>query len=49
MSFTGVDSLDRSIDKFNTWLADIEEGFGTHDRRFAYRVARAWPASGGTQ
>lgn len=42
MSFTGVGSLDRSIDKSNAWLAGIEEGFGTHDRRLAYRVARAW-------
>ena len=42
MSFTGLASLDRSIDKCNTWLAGIEGGFGTHDRRLAYRVARAW-------
>ena len=42
MSCTGVAGLDRSIDKSNAWLADIEEGFGTHDRRLAYRVARAW-------
>ena len=42
MSFTGVGSLNRSIDKCNAWLAGIEEGFGTHDRRLAYRVARAW-------
>ena len=42
MSFTGVDSLDRSIDKTNVWLADIAQGFGTGDRRLAYRAARAW-------
>ena len=42
MSFTGVDSLDRSIGKANAWLADIEAGFGTSDRRLAYRVLRAW-------
>ena len=42
MSFTGVDSLDRSIDKANAWLADIDAGFGTGDRRLAYRVLRAW-------
>jgi hypothetical protein len=42
MSFTGVDSLDRSIDKANVWLADIDAGFGTGDRRLAYRVLRAW-------
>jgi uncharacterized protein (DUF2267 family) len=42
MSFTGVCSLDRSIDKSNAWLAGIEKGFGTHDRRLAYRAVRAW-------
>jgi uncharacterized protein (DUF2267 family) len=42
MSFTGVDSLDTSISKSNAWLADIDAAFGTKDRRFAYRVLRAW-------
>lgn len=42
MSFTGVDNLDRSIDKANTWLADIDAAFGTDDRHLAYRVLRAW-------
>lgn len=42
MSFTGVDSLDRSIDKANAWLADIDAEFGAGDRRLAYRVLRAW-------
>ena len=42
MSFTGVDSLDRSIDKANAWLADIDAGFGTSDRHLAYRVLLAW-------
>jgi uncharacterized protein (DUF2267 family) len=42
MSFTGVNNLDRSIDKANAWLADIAAGFGTSDRRLAYRVLRAW-------
>ncbi len=42
MSFTGVDSLDRSIHKTNAWLSDVAESFGTEDRRFAYRVTRAW-------
>jgi uncharacterized protein (DUF2267 family) len=42
MSFTKVDSLDTSIDKANAWLADIDAGFGTKDRRLAYRVLRAW-------
>jgi uncharacterized protein (DUF2267 family) len=42
MSRTGVDSLDRSIDKTNTWLADVATSFGTEDRRLAYRVTRSW-------
>jgi len=42
MSCTGVDRLDASIDKANAWLADIDAGFGTKDRRLAYRVLRAW-------
>jgi len=41
MSSTGVDSLDRSIDKAKR-MADIESGFGTGDCRVAYRVLRAW-------
>ena len=32
MSRTGVDSLDRSIDKTNAWLADVAASFGTEDR-----------------
>ncbi len=39
---TGVENLDRSIDKANAWLADIDAGFGTGDRHLAYRVLRAW-------
>ena len=42
MSFTGADNLDASIDKANAWLTDIDAGFGTSDRRLAYRVLRAW-------
>jgi uncharacterized protein (DUF2267 family) len=42
MPFTGVSSLDASIDRANTWLTDIDAGFGTSDRRLAYRVLRAW-------
>lgn len=42
MPFTGVGTLDNSIQKANAWLAGIEEGFGTHDRRLAYRALRAW-------
>ena len=42
MSRTGVDSLDRSIDKTNVWLSDVADSFGTEDRRMAYRVTRSW-------
>jgi uncharacterized protein (DUF2267 family) len=42
MSSTGVDSLDHSVDKTNAWLAGVERGFDTHNRRLAYRVTRAW-------
>jgi uncharacterized protein (DUF2267 family) len=42
MSRTGVDSLDRSIDKTNAWLADVAAKFDTEDRRMAYRVTRSW-------
>jgi len=42
MSFTGVRSLDHSVDKTNAWLAEIAGEFGTGDRQFAYRVTRAW-------
>ncbi len=41
MSFTGVDSLDRSIDKTNVWLADITQRFGTGDRRLVAADLRA--------
>jgi hypothetical protein len=40
MSRTGVDSLDRSIEKTNAWLADVAASFGTADRRLAYKVTR---------
>lgn len=42
MSSTGVNSLDRAIDKASAWLADIDAGFATDDRQLAYRVLRAW-------
>jgi uncharacterized protein (DUF2267 family) len=42
MSFTGVTNLDHGIDKTIQWLADVADEFGTGDRRFAYRVTRAW-------
>lgn len=42
MSRTGVDSLDRSIERTNHWLNDVATGFETEDRRLAYRVTRSW-------
>lgn len=42
MTRTGVDSLDRSIEKTNAWLADVASTFGTEDRRLAYKVTRSW-------
>lgn len=42
MPFTGGGGLDSSIDKASAWLADIDAGFGTGDRRLACRVLRAW-------
>ena len=42
MSLTGVEGLDHSIGTTNLWLSDVASGFGTSDRRLAYRVIRAW-------
>lgn len=42
MSGTGVSNLDNSIEKATAWLAEVAAEFGTDDRRFAYRVVRAW-------
>ena len=42
MSHTGVSNLDNSIDKAAAWLAEVAAEFGTEDRRFAYRITRAW-------
>jgi len=42
MSHTGVSNLDHSIDKAVAWLAEVATAFGTDDKRFAYRVTRAW-------
>ena len=42
MSRTGVEGLDRSIEKTNAWLADVGATFGTEDRRLAYKATRAW-------
>ena len=43
MSFTRISSLDQSVQKANTCLAEIADEFGAGDRRLAYRVTRAWP------
>lgn len=37
-----TDTFDHMVHNANTWLADVAEAFGTDDRRFAYRVLRAW-------
>jgi hypothetical protein len=37
-----VNNLDHSLDRATTWLAEVAPEFGTEDRRFAYRVTRAW-------
>lgn len=42
MSATGLVTIDRAVQTANTWLADVARAFGTDDRRFAYRVVRAW-------
>jgi uncharacterized protein (DUF2267 family) len=42
MTVTGVHSIDSSISRTNSWLADIADSLGTDDRRLAYRIARAW-------
>src|SRR5215469_12234766 len=42
MSRTGVDSLDRSIERTNQWLGDVATNFETEDRRLAYKVTRSW-------
>lgn len=42
MSHTGVSNLDNSIDKAAAWLTEVAAEFGTEDRRFAYRIIRAW-------
>ncbi len=37
-----VDVIDRSVEKTNIWLKELAEELGTDDRRFAYRVLRAY-------
>lgn len=42
MSHSRADPFDHMVHTAHAWLADIAEAFGTTDRRFAYRVLRAW-------
>ncbi len=37
-----VELIDRSIEKTNVWLKELAEELGTDDRKFAYRVLRAY-------
>jgi uncharacterized protein (DUF2267 family) len=37
-----VELIDRSVEKANVWLKELAEDLGTDDRKFAYRVLRAY-------
>ena len=37
-----VELIDRSVEKTNVWLTELAENLGTDDRKFAYRVLRAY-------
>ena len=37
-----VDLIDRSVEKTNVWLKELAAELGTDDRKFAYRVLRAY-------
>ena len=37
-----VELIDRSVEKTNVWLKELAEELGTDDRKFAYRVLRAY-------
>lgn len=39
---TRTDNFHHALQTANAWLTDVAEAFGTDDRRFAYRVLRAW-------
>ena len=36
------DNFDHAVHTANKWVADVAAAFGSGDRRFAYRVLRAW-------
>jgi uncharacterized protein (DUF2267 family) len=42
MATTGLDVFDRSVQKTNQWLKALAERLGSDDRRYAYRVLRAY-------
>lgn len=42
MPVTGLDVFDRSVHKTNEWLNDLARRLGSDDRRYAYRVLRAY-------
>ncbi len=42
MSHTRLDAFDHALHTAHTWVSDVAKEFGTEDRRFAYRVLRAW-------
>ena len=37
-----VELIDRSVEKTNVWLKELAAELGTDDRKFAYRVLRAY-------
>jgi uncharacterized protein (DUF2267 family) len=39
---TGLDVFDRSVQKSNEWLKELAQRLGSDDRRYAYRVLRAY-------
>jgi uncharacterized protein (DUF2267 family) len=42
MAVTGLDDFDASVRKSNEWLDALARGLGSDDRRYAYRVLRAY-------
>ena len=42
MATTGLDVFDRSVHKSNEWVRGLMERLGSDDRRYAYRVLRAY-------
>jgi uncharacterized protein (DUF2267 family) len=42
MSTTGVDSIERTVQKTKEWLADLERELGTDDPAYAWRALRGY-------